>query len=108
MQNRPSNVTVALVRFCTFSQYVANSALARCTWVVSWISAPTLVKLVGITVQMTCHVAGQLNVNQVCVWFGVSVPFHCTPQTGTVIQPSTGISHKPRFRVPARSTHACG
>ena len=107
MQKRPSKLTGALVRFCTCSQYVTNSALERCTRVVSLICA-TVPTVVGIAVHRMCHVAGQLNVNQVFVWLAVSVPVNCTPQAGAAIQPSTGISQMPRLRVAARSTQAWG
>jgi hypothetical protein len=31
------------------------------------------------TVQITCHTAGQLKVNQRLVWFGCNAPVNCTP-----------------------------
>ena len=60
------------------------------------------------TVQTMFHVAGQLNVNHRFVSFAFSVPVNCTAQIGFTNQPSTGISHTPRFRVPARNTRAYG
>src|SRR3982750_3200378 len=60
------------------------------------------------TVHTMCQVAGQLNVNHFFVCPAARLPTHWRPQMGCVIQPSTGISHTPRFRVPARRTRAFG
>src|SRR5437763_16004009 len=108
MAYRPSNVTDAVVRLLTVIQYVTYSALARSTWTVQETSGAPGRGVVGMIVQRTCQVAGQLWVNQRCDAFGASVPVNWTPQPGWVIQPSTGISQTPRLRVPARSTRACG
>src|SRR5918997_4211575 len=105
---RPSNVTVFEVRLFTVIQYVTCSALARSTATDHETCGEPGRVVVGMTVHKTCQVAGQLKVNQRRVSLPARLPFHCTPQSGCVIQPSTGISQTPRLRVPALSTRACG
>src|SRR5215213_2775857 len=60
----PSKFTVLVVRFFTVIQYVHCVALARSTWTSqSTCGAPDCGE-VGIMYQTTCHVVGQLCVNQ--------------------------------------------
>src|SRR5215204_4241651 len=104
----PSKVTLFEVRFLRVIQYVTCVAFARSTATSQSIwGAPTCGE-VGIMYQTTCHGAGQLKVNQRRCSLAARLPVHCTPHTGCVIHPSTGISQTPRLRVPARSTRACG
>src|SRR3954469_21458751 len=98
----------AAVRLRTVIQYVTCSASARSTWVLKVSCGAPGAGLVGTAVQSMCQVAGHPKVNQRPEAFAARVPVHWVPQIGCVIQPSTGISHTPRLRVPARSTRALG
>jgi hypothetical protein len=77
--NRPSNVTVFEVRFFTVIQYVHYVAFARSTATSqsTW-GTPTWGE-VGIMYHTTCHVVGQLKVNQRWEAPGPSDPVNCTP-----------------------------
>lgn len=67
MAKRPSTSTLLPVELVMLIQYVTAVALARCTATDHEISGAVVLTESGTTVQMTCSVAGQLNVNQRCV-----------------------------------------